>query len=68
MSLRDRIPEDLKAALRGKNTLELTVLRMLQSAIKNREIENNKQELSDEEVIRRHRHRGEKTKGSGKGV
>ena len=51
MSLRDRIPEDLKSALKNQNTLELTVLRMLQSAIKNREIENNKQELSDEEVI-----------------
>lgn len=51
MSLRDQIPLDLKEALRSKNTLELTVLRMLQSAIRNREIEKGKQELTDEEVV-----------------
>lgn len=51
MSLRDQIPEDLKSALKNQNALELTVLRMLQSAIKNKEIENKKRELSDEEVI-----------------
>ena len=51
MSLRDQIPENLKSALKNKNALELTVLRMLQSAIKNKEIENNKRELTDEEVI-----------------
>lgn len=51
MGLRDQIPADLKDALRSKSTLELTVLRMLQSAIRNKEIEKNKQELTDEEVI-----------------
>ena len=51
MGLRDQIPVDLKNALRSKNTLELTVLRMLQSAIRNKEIDKNKQELTDEEVI-----------------
>jgi uncharacterized protein len=51
MSLRDRIPEDIKSALKNRERLELTVLRMLQSAIKNREIENKKRELTDEEVI-----------------
>lgn len=51
MSLRNKIPEDLKNALRNKNTLELSVLRMLQSAIRNKEIEKNKGELTDEEVI-----------------
>ena len=51
MSLRDKIPEDLKSALKNQESRELRVLRMLQSAIKNREIENNKRELTDEEVI-----------------
>lgn len=51
MSLRNLIPQDLKNALKNRSTLELTVLRMLQAAIKNKEIENNKKELSDEEVI-----------------
>lgn len=51
MSLREKIPQDLKDALRSKKALELTVLRMLQSSIRNKEIEKNKKELSDEEVI-----------------
>jgi uncharacterized protein YqeY len=50
MSLREKIPQDLKDALRSKKSLELNVLRMLQSAIRNKEIEKKK-ELSDEEVI-----------------
>jgi len=51
MGLKDQIPEDLKNALRNKNTLELSVLRMLQSALKNKEIDNKKETLSDEDVI-----------------
>lgn len=51
MGLQEKIPQDLKEALRGKRELELSVLRMLQSSIKNREIEKQKKELSDEEVI-----------------
>lgn len=51
MGLRDQIPLDLQNALRSKNKLELTVLRMLQSAIRNKEIDKNKQELTDEEVV-----------------
>ena len=51
MSLRDKIPEDLKTALRQREEVDLRVLRMLQSALKNREIEKNKEELTDEEVI-----------------
>ena len=50
MSLRDQIPEDIKTALRGKKSLDLSVLRMLQAAIKNREIDN-KGELNDEEIV-----------------
>lgn len=51
MSLREKIPQDLKDALRSKKALDLTVLRMLQSSIKNKEIEKQKKELTDEEVI-----------------
>lgn len=51
MGLQEKIPQDLKEALRGKRELELSVLRMLQSSIKNKEIEKQKKELSDEEVI-----------------
>ena len=53
MTLREKIPEDLKNALRSKNELELSVLRMLQSAVRNKEIEikRGKEFLTDEEVI-----------------
>jgi uncharacterized protein len=53
MGLREKIPLDLKNALRDKKTLELSVLRMLQSAIRNKEIEKKKGDvgLTDEEVI-----------------
>ena len=51
MGLKEQIPEDLKNALRSKNTLELSVLRMLQAALKNKEIDNKKEELTDEVVI-----------------
>ena len=50
MELRDQIPEDLKSALRQKKSLELSVLRMLQASIKNKEIDN-KGKLSDEQVV-----------------
>lgn len=50
MALRTQIPEDIKKALRERSSLELSVLRMLQSAIKNKEIDK-KGELNDEQVI-----------------
>ncbi|MGH7885031.1 MAG: GatB/YqeY domain-containing protein [Thermodesulfobacteriota bacterium] len=50
MSLRNKIPFDMKEALRNKKSLELSVLRMLQSAIKNKEIDN-RAELNDEQII-----------------
>jgi len=50
MSLKEQIPNDIKNALRNKSTVELSVLRMLQSAIRNKEIDN-KEKLSDEQVI-----------------
>ena len=51
MGLKEQIPEDLKNALRNKKALELSVLRMLQAALKNKEIDNNKEELKDEDVV-----------------
>lgn len=50
MGLREQIPEDLKSALREKRSLDLSVLRMLQAAIKNREIDK-KGELNDDDVV-----------------
>lgn len=50
MSLKDQIPQDLKKALREKNKLELNVLRMLQSSIRNKEIDS-RNKLDDNGII-----------------
>ncbi len=39
MALKDQLDADLKAAMRDKDALKLSVVRMLKSAIKYREIE-----------------------------
>jgi len=39
MSLRDRITEDMKAAMRAKDAPRLSAIRMLQAAIKQREVD-----------------------------
>jgi uncharacterized protein len=53
MNLREKISSDLKDALRDRKAINLSVLRMLQSSIRNKEIEKKKGDvgLSDEEVI-----------------
>ncbi len=53
MNLREKISSDLKNALRDRKAIDLSVLRMLQSAIRNKEIEKKKGDagLTNEEVI-----------------
>jgi len=48
--LRDRINSELTAAMKAKEPLRLSVLRMMKSAVKNREIEL-RAELDDSQVI-----------------
>lgn len=48
--LTQRIAEDMKAAMRGGDKARLSTIRMLRSAIKDREIELG-HELADEEVL-----------------
>jgi len=50
MSLRDRLAEEMKEAMKAKQTDRLSTIRQLRSAIKNKEIEIGK-ELDDEAVI-----------------
>lgn len=50
MKLRDKINGDLTAAMKAKEPLRLSVLRMMKTAIKNREIEL-RAELEDAQVI-----------------
>ncbi len=50
MKLRDKINGDLTAAMKAKDPLRLSVLRMMKAAIKNKEIEA-RSELEDAAVI-----------------
>jgi len=49
--LREQFDEDLKSAMKQKDALRLSVLRMAKAAVKNREIEVG-HNLSDDEVIK----------------
>lgn len=55
MNLKEKISEDIKNAMRQREELKLSVLRMLSSSMHNREIEKRAkgagEELTDEEVI-----------------
>jgi hypothetical protein len=65
MSLKDQIKEELKEAMKAKNEVVLSVLRMLNSAIKNKELEKRGKlakegteekleemsQLNDEEIV-----------------
>ena len=50
MSLKSRITEDMKAAMRAKDTARLSAIRMLLAAIKQREVDE-RIELTDADVL-----------------
>jgi uncharacterized protein len=50
MKLRDKINADLTAAMKSKDPLRLSVLRMMKTAVKNREIDL-RAELEDPQVV-----------------
>src|SRR5436853_7678998 len=50
MSLQDRIQADIANAMRSKETLKLGVLRMMKTAVKNKEVEKMKP-LEEPEVL-----------------
>ncbi|HEU4922180.1 MAG TPA: GatB/YqeY domain-containing protein [Burkholderiales bacterium] len=50
MNLKSKITEDMKAAMRAKDSARLSAIRLLLSGIKQREVDERK-ELSDAEVI-----------------
>ncbi|HXX31507.1 MAG TPA: GatB/YqeY domain-containing protein [Myxococcaceae bacterium] len=51
-TLKERIDQDLKEAMRGKEELTTSVLRMLKSAVKYKEVEPGGKALDDEGVQR----------------
>jgi uncharacterized protein YqeY len=50
MSLKTQINEDMKAAMRAKETQRLSAIRLLLAAIKQREVDERK-ELDDQQII-----------------
>jgi uncharacterized protein YqeY len=50
MSLKDRITEDMKAAMRAKDAPRLSAIRMLTAALKQREVDERK-ELTEADVV-----------------
>lgn len=51
MEIRDKIMADVKAAMIAKESLKLGALRMLQAAIKNREIEVRPEAITQDDVM-----------------
>ena len=50
MTLKNRITDDMKAAMRAKETARLSTIRLLLAAIKQREVDERK-ELTDAEIV-----------------
>lgn len=50
MLIKDVLTEDMKSAMKNKEKLRLTVIRMVRSSIRNIEI-NDKKELTDDDVL-----------------
>lgn len=50
MSLKDRLTEDLKVSLKEGNSTKVSVIRLLKSSIKNREIEK-RSPLTEDEIM-----------------
>jgi uncharacterized protein len=50
MSLKDQLNESMKTAMKARDTLRLSAVRMVLSMVKNREIDQKK-ELNDQDVI-----------------
>jgi uncharacterized protein YqeY len=51
MSLRDRLTEDLKVAMKARDQLRMDVIRMIKAAVLNKEVETKK-DLDDAEMSR----------------
>ncbi|MES3036611.1 MAG: GatB/YqeY domain-containing protein [Bdellovibrionota bacterium] len=51
MDLRTKIMDDVKVAMKEKNTIKLNTLRFLQAAVKNREIELRPEPISGDDVM-----------------
>ena len=51
MGLEERLVDEMKQAMRSNDRIRLSTIRMIRTAVKNKEIEHRKQ-LDDEEILR----------------
>ena len=51
MDLKAQIMSDVKAAMKNKESEKLAALRLLQSSIKNKEIDMRPKEITDEDIL-----------------
>lgn len=56
MSLEERIESEFKSALKKRNKISVSTLRMLKAEINNVKLDRNKKTLNDEEIVRIVRH------------
>lgn len=52
MTIREQIEVNLKQALKNKDEITVSTLRMLKSALQNKEIEKRQKTLAEEEVVK----------------
>jgi uncharacterized protein YqeY len=52
MSLEERLIEEMKQAMKSNDKLRLSTIRMVRSALKNKEIELRKKKLEDEDILK----------------
>ena len=50
MALREKLSEDMKTAMKARDELRLSTIRMIRSAVKNKDIEL-KRELNEQEIV-----------------
>lgn len=50
MALRERLSEEMKAAMKAKDNVRLSTIRLIRSSVQNRDIEQ-KRELDDREIV-----------------
>ena len=50
MSLREQLSDEMKTAMKARDELRLSVIRMIRSSVKNKDIEL-KRELNDQEIV-----------------
>jgi len=52
MSLKEKLNQEMKAALKGREKTRLSTIRLIQDAVKKKEIDQGREELDDDGIIK----------------